>query len=192
MKPRVRIALASLTASVLAGCAADAVGPSLKDLDGAQHAPLDVQGDAVHVLVFTSHECPIANAYAPTLRALQAEWADQPRGKLFLLHVDPDLSADRARQHAQDYQLPGTVLLDPTQVAASACAATITPEAVVLSKAGQLYRGRIDDQWRKLGSRAPEASSRDLADAVQLALQGARAPEPHPKAVGCLLPEPRR
>lgn len=192
MKARARIALAWLTASLLAACAAEGVGPSLQDLDGARHAPLDVQGDDVHVLVFTSHECPIANAYAPTLRALQAEWADQPRVRLFLLHVDPDLPAELARQHAQDYQLPGTVLLDPTQAAASACAATITPEAVVLTVEGQHYRGRIDDQWRKLGSRAPEASSRDLADAVQLALQGARTPPPHPKAVGCLLPEPRR
>ena len=192
MSARARIALAWLAASLLAGCTAEGVGPSLQDLDGDRHAPLDVQGDDVHVLVFTSHECPIANAYAPTLQALQAEWADQPRVRLFLLHVDPDLSAEAARQHAQDYQLPGTVLLDPTQAAASACAATITPEAVVLTAEGQHYRGRIDDQWRKLGSRAPEASSRDLADAVQLALQGARTPAPHPKAVGCLLPEPRR
>lgn len=192
MNARARIALGWLTASLLAGCAAEAVGPTLQGLDGTRHAPLAIQGDDVHVLVFTSHECPIANAYAPTLQALQAEWADQPRVRLFLLHVDPDLSTELARQHAQDYQLPGTVLLDPTQAAASACAATITPEAVVLTAEGLHYRGRIDDQWRKLGSRAPAASSRDLAEAVALALDGTRSPEPHPKAVGCLLPDPLR
>ena len=192
MTARARITLAWLTTSLLTGCAAEGVGPSLQDLDGARHAPLDVQGDDVHVLVFTSHECPIANAYAPTLQALQAEWANQSHVRLFLLHVDPDLSLEQARQHALDYQLPGTVLLDPEQAAASACGATITPEAVVLTAAGQLYRGRIDDQWRKLGSRAPAASSRDLAEAVALALDGARSPEPHPRAVGCLLPDPLR
>ena len=192
MKAFAKLAQALMTVSVLGGCAAEQVGPSLQDLDGASHAPLDVRGDRVHVLIFTSHECPIANAYAPTLQALQAEWADQPRVRLFLLHVDPDLSLEQARQHALEYQLPGTVLLDPGQAAASACGATITPEAVVLTAAGQLYRGRIDDQWRKLGSRAPAASSRDLAEAVTLALDGTRSPEPHPKAVGCLLPDPLR
>ena len=192
MKPLAQVACSGAAAALLAGCGAEPLGPNLLDLDGVSHAPLDVQGDDVHVLIFTSHECPIANAYAPTLQTLQAEWADQPRVRLFLLHVDPDLSLEQARQHALEYQLPGTVLLDPGQAAASACGATITPEAVVLTAAGQLYRGRIDDQWRKLGSRAPAASSRDLAEAVALALDGTRSPEPHPKAVGCLLPDPLR
>lgn len=192
MKPLTQIAQAGVAAALLAGCAAEQVGPSLLDLDGASHAPLDVRGDQVHVLIFTSHECPIANAYAPTLQELEAEWSGQSRVRLYLLHVDPDLSREQARRHARDYQLPGTVLLDPTQAAAHACGATITPEAVVRTAQGQVYRGRIDDQWRKLGSRAPEASRRDLREAVARALTGRAVPAPHPPAVGCLLPEPRR
>ena len=192
MKSLAQVAWSGAAAALLAGCGAEPLGPNLLDLDGVSHAPLDVQGDDVHVLIFTSHECPIANAYAPTLQALQSEWAERPRVRLFLLHVDPDLSREDARQHARDYQLPGTVLLDPTQAAARACGATITPEAVVRTAQGQVYRGRIDDQWRKLGSRAPAANRRDLAEAVAHALAGRAVPAPHPRAVGCLLPEPRR
>lgn len=176
---------------VLAACSAPK-GPVIVDCQGAQHAPLAVAGDAVHVIIFISHECPIANGYAPTLRELHLKWSSDPRTNLFLVHVDPDLAVAAAIAHAKDYELPGTILLDPEQALARACGATITPEAVVVSAAGIGYRGRIDDQWRKLGSRAPEASQHDLLDAVANVLQGKAVAQPFPKAVGCLLPEPRR
>lgn len=173
---------------------ADPSAPGLvvRDCQGEQHAPLDVSGDKVHVVVFISHECPIANGYAPTLGELYEQWAKEPRVEMFLVHVDPDFDAAAAVAHQKDYQLPGPVLMDPGQVVAKACGATITPEAVVVTAGGIAYRGRIDDQWRKLGSRAPQASQRDLADAVANVLQGKAVATPFPKAVGCLLPEPRK
>jgi hypothetical protein len=164
----------------------------LPDCQGQRHAPLAATGDAVHVILFISHECPIANGYAPTVRELHEEWSKNSRVRLFLVHVDPDFSAAAARVHAKDYELPGTILMDPEQALARQCGATITPEAIVVSAAGIGYRGRIDDQWRKLGSRAPEASQHDLADAVASVLAGLPVAQPFPKAVGCLLPEPRR
>jgi len=183
--------LATVMALGAVGCQPELAAPGLRDLQGQVHTPTAPVGDAVHVLIFTSHECPIANGYAPTLKTLEARWSTEPRVQLFLVHVEPDLTAAAARDHARDYALAGTILLDPTHAAAQACGVTKTPEAVVMTAKGQLYRGRIDDQWRKLGSRAPAASSHDLADAVTCALQDERIPEPHPQAVGCLLPEPR-
>jgi len=176
----------------LTGCASPSSGPRVQDVDGAWHTPLDARGDDVRVLIFTSDECPIANAYAPTLGRLHEAWSEDPRVRLYLVHVDPDMTGARAAAHAREYRLPGTLLLDPTHALARACGATVTPEAVVRTEAGQVYRGRIDDLWRGLGRRGQAASSRDLADAVALARAGRRVPEPHPRAVGCLLPEPRR
>lgn len=181
------------TTLIMAGLLAACSTPTklvVQDCRGIDRAPLTVQDDAVHVIIFTSHECPIANSYAPTLRELHAEWATDPRVQLFLVHVDPDLSAAAADAHRTDYELPGTALLDPRHLLAKACGATITPEAVVVTKHGIAYRGRIDDQWRKLGSRAPEASQHDLAVAVRNVLNGRPVAQPFPQAVGCLLPEP--
>ena len=160
------------------------------DLDGAPANPLQVAPGEAHVLVFTSHECPIANAYAPTLQALAGHWQTLPV-RLFLVHVDPDLSAAAARRHASDYALPGRILLDPGHSLARAVGATRTPEAVVLTPAGLVYRGRIDDQWQALGARAAAATHHDLGDAVTAALAGRPLAGPFPAAVGCLLPEPR-
>jgi thiol-disulfide isomerase/thioredoxin len=163
---------------------------SFRAVDGSEHRPFAVPADTVHVVVFTSPECPIANAYAPTFGELAAAWVDLPV-RLFLVHVDPDLTAAEAQQHAAEYRLPGTILLDPRQDLAHAAGASTTPEAVVLAAGGTVrYRGRIDDQWRQLGTRAPAASSHDLGDAVRAVLAGREVSKPWPPAVGCRLPEP--
>jgi hypothetical protein len=178
-KPRLLALLA------LAGCTAP---PMARDLDGAFATPLIVPAGSVHVLVFTSHECPIANAYAPALQELADAWSGQPV-RLFVVHVDPQLTPTAARAHAAAYQLPGTILLDPEQRLARELGITRTPEAAVLTGNGLVYRGRIDDQWHALGARSA-ATSRDLADAVAAARAGNPVRVPFPPAVGCLLPEP--
>lgn len=180
-----------LALALFAGCGAPPPSVRLLDLRGDPHEPMAVAPGSVHVLVFSSPECPIANAYAPTLQQLAAAWAGQPV-KLFLVHPDPDVDATAAARHAVDYALPGTVLLDPNQQLARAVGVTRTPEAAVLGESGLLYRGRIDDQWRALGVRAASATEHDLATAVKRALAGGATPAPWPAAVGCLLPEPRR
>jgi hypothetical protein len=183
--------LAALFGLAAVACGGGARGPALAAADGSVHAPLVRAPGAVHVVVFVSHECPIANAYAPTLRELAASWAGQPV-HLYLAVIDPDLSAAAATAHAQQYDLPGTLLLDPRQELARTLAATRTPEAFVLGDAGLVYRGRIDDQWHGFGARAQAANHHELRDAVAAALAGRAAPVARTDAVGCLLPEPRR
>ena len=195
MKPippsaRPRLGAVALAAALLslAACAPQPALVEVPGLTGEVLVPQRVEAGAVHVVVFTSHECPIAKAYSPTLRRLAARWSGQPV-RLFLAFAG-DLDREGVRQHAADYDLPGTIVGDPAHELAAALGATRTPEAVVLAHDGVAYRGRIDDQWKALGSRAPEAARRDLADAVEAALRGERAREPWPAAVGCLLPEP--
>lgn len=179
-----------VVAVLLVGCGSPSSKVTLTDLDGQPHAPQEVAAGQVHVVVFTSHECPIANAYAPTLGNLAKEWGNG-RVRMFMVHVDPDLPVAAARKHREDYRLPGTVLMDPTHKLATALSAVRTPEAVVLTDAGVVYRGRIDNQWPELGVRTPKATKHELRDAVEVALRGDKVPSPHPPAVGCLLPELR-
>ena len=177
---------------LLAGCLAmptATTAAGIVDLDGRPQQPLQVPPGAVHVLVFVSQECPIANSYAPTLQQL----AQQQTGAAvhwFVVHVDPELSAAAAREHAAAYGLPGTVLLDPRHQLARQLGITRTPEAAVLGADGLRYRGRIDDQWAALGSRRPAPTQCDLAAAIERAATGQSTPEPWPPAIGCRLPEP--
>ncbi len=178
------------SALLLLGCACHAPFRAV-DIDGRPVDPLSPMPGRVHVLVFTSHECPIANAYAPRLRELAAS-AMGGDVRWFFVHVDPDLTPAAARQHATDYGLPDTIVLDPTHRLARELGVTRTPEAAVVTAQLVVYRGRIDDGWVALGQRAGTVEHHDLRDAIAAAIAGQLAARPFVPAVGCLLPEPAR
>ena len=70
------------------------------------------QGEKATVLIFTTTDCPISNAMLPEVSRLEREFASQ--GVSFtLVHVDPDTTAAKAREHAKSYGIRMPFLLDP-------------------------------------------------------------------------------
>ena len=181
-------------ALLLLACAGapDATAPGaldVVDLDGKHHAVF-VPGPMVTVLLFVTVDCPIANSYAPQIAALVRDHGALPV-RFLLVHVDPSVGGERVREHARQFDLPGPIVLDPTHALTRRAGATVTPEAVVLDRAGQLvYRGRIDDAWAELGRRRTAPRTQDLRDAVAAALSGQPVPTPWPPAVGCVIQQP--
>lgn len=183
-----RLFATSALAALLAGCAEPAAESPWVDLDGASHTPLEVHDSVAHVLVFVTTDCPIANSYAPEIAAIVADHAGDPL-RFFVVHVNPDVTAEIASSHAQEYQLPGPVLLDGSQRLARELGVTRTPEVAVVMQGGELvYRGRIDNRWGDLGRAKPRATRHDLRAALETVLAGGEVPEPRTEAVGCDLP----
>ena len=174
---------------LLAGCGSE-THRTFTDLRGGMHRPLQVAPGKIHVLVFVTTDCPIANSYAPLLRELSEEWLGS-NVQLFVVHVEPDTTVALARQHADMYNLPNPVLIDPRQELASALKVRATPEAVVLTAKGTQYQGRIDDAWGELGTKR-NASAQDLVNAVDAVRQGRKPLPAKTEVVGCLLPVPRK
>lgn len=180
--------LAVLALQALPACG----GPDLRltSTDGRTLDPLaDAAGRPI-VLVFLSHECPIANAIAPTLAEAAAGWGATVAVRM--VHVDPDLAAADAARHAAEYALPGEILLDPRHALADRLAVRRTPEAYVWHRGEVRYRGAVDDQWAAIGSRAQAPSQHYLRDAVAAVLAGRTVATPTTEPVGCLLPEPAK
>ncbi|MEZ5967359.1 MAG: hypothetical protein R3F56_26210 [Planctomycetota bacterium] len=150
---------------------------------------------AATVLFFVTTDCPIANAYAPEIAAIAAEHAGDPL-RFRLVHVDPDLTLDQARQHAAEYGLERLELIldgDHTLVAVSGI--SVTPEVAVWTggepgspTARLAYRGRIDDSFPDLGDRRPEPAHRELRDALAAILTGGQVAVERTQAVGCDMP----
>jgi Redoxin len=161
----------------------------LVDIDGSIHRPFDDPQVRAVVLVFVVPDCPISNAYLPELNRLHADYG--PRGvRLFLVQVDPQLSVEGAREHAKEYRLRPPVVLDGRHAWVRKLGATVTPEAAVLSPAGQvLYLGRIDDRYPALGKWRAKVTSHDLRDALDAVLAGRPVPRPRTEAVGCDIPD---
>jgi hypothetical protein len=163
-------------------------GRRLVDLAGSIHRPFDDPLVRAVVLVFVVPDCPISNAYLPGLNRLHSDYG--PRGvRWFLIHVDPQLSIEDAREHAREYQLRPPVVLDKRHVWVRKVGATISPEAAVLSPAGEvLYVGRIDNRYPELGKRRAQITSHDLRDALDAILAGRPVPQERTEAAGCDIP----
>jgi len=172
----------SLGLLLCASCAS-APGPSLPAL---LEDPLAEPG--IVTLIFVRSDCPIANRYAPTIRALQAEHA--ARGVRFVL-VYPDADATEAliARHREAYDLPPDALRDPRHEWVERTGVSVTPEVAVFDAQRRLvYRGRIDDRFPMLGAARAQAEVHDL-DLVLEALERGEAPEFTSRpAIGCPIP----
>ena len=64
----------------------------------------------------------------------------------FLVHADPDVSAEAATKHAEEFQIKSPIILDSKQTLARMVKAKKTPEAHVIDREGRVrYCGRIND-----------------------------------------------
>jgi peroxiredoxin len=158
----------------------------LLKLDGQ---PIDLwqKPAKVTVVLFTRSDCPISNRCAPEIRRLYDTY--QARGvEFYLVYVDPKEQPDAIRQHLQEYEYPCLGLRDPKHALVTHCGATVTPEAIVFDQQrAMVYRGRVDDRYVDFGQARAEATTHDLADAIESTLAGQRVTHPRTKAIGCLI-----
>ncbi len=164
-----------------------------EDLDGKVLTPLECgKGTKASVVIFITVDCPIANAFQPTIRRL-GERFEGEGVRMTLVHVDPDVDRARARKHAGEYGILLPVVLDPEHAMVSATGATITPEAVVVLPRGQVvYRGRINDLYTGLGERRRAPRTAELEEVIGAVLAGDAPDVESAPAVGCIIADFRR
>lgn len=197
-------ARATLLAALLVGpltqaaCATDPAtkagrtpaGRSWTDVSGVQRDPLNTAGNVATVLLFIAPECPISNGYAPEITRITTAY--EPRGVAFYgVHADPRVSAETALKHASGYGYAFPVLLDPDQSLAHRVGATVTPEAVVLNRAGDVvYAGRIDNTYYTFGRRRETPTKRELRETLDDLIEGRPVATNAAPAIGCEIPPP--
>lgn len=181
--------LSSLLLAVTLPLVAADAKTEFTDLNGKKQRPLDTAPHKATVLVFVWQTCPIANAYAPEIERIYKDYQD--RGiAMFLVHVDPDLELEGARQHVKDYGFTMPVVHDPKGILSKHTGATMTPESVVLLPDGkEIYKGRISDLYPSLGRRRPKATVHDLRDTLDAILAGKELKPRTTQVVGCYIPE---
>ena len=171
-------------ALVLSASAAEPV--RVLDAAGQAHEPLKpTAARKATVILFTLPDCPIANAFAPEINRLVADYS--ARGVAFYLaHADRDVTAATARQHATDFGFRCPVLLDPQHALVTALGATKTPQSFLLDAAGKtVYRGRINNLFADYGTRRQVVTQHDLRAALDAVLAGKPVAQPVTEAIGC-------
>lgn len=157
------------------------------ELGGEEVHLLDRTRDQVLVAIFMRTDCPIGNRYAPKISQLAAEFQSSEL-QFALVYPNANESAEKIRQHLNEYSLDLTAYRDPHRTLVAQAQATVTPEAAVFDRQRRLiYRGRIDDQFIDFGKARPAPTKDDLRD-VLVAIQEGREIEPATtRAIGCYI-----
>jgi len=114
----------------------------LPDSEGVRHASAEFRESRAVVFAFVAADCPVSKSAAPELARLHSAYAQ--RGVAFYA-VDSGSGISTERRYARQLHLPFPVLLDRRGQLARLTGAASTPEAAVLSPAGEvLYRGPVD------------------------------------------------
>lgn len=199
--PQVAMLVVAALIATTGGAATDADAPPPQSPAPAQLPVLDVRAvdgrfvsltptasNGATAVVFYSTECPISNAFSPTLQAITTAHADQPLTVVGVC-VDADLKADEVAKHAHEFGLNFPVVQDRDGSITARFAAKVTPEAFVYDANRNLrYRGRIDDQFADRGKRNARPQTNELRDAVAAILGGREVAASEVAAVGCPVP----
>lgn len=156
-----------------------------RDLANVPRQPLKPAAKDASVVVFFWQDCPISNGYAPELNRIAASHTNCA---FYIVQVDPALTPAAAREHAAQYHFSMPVLLDPKHQLVKLAGATVTPQAVVFGKNGDvLYRGRIDDNYAAFGKKRASVRQHDLIDVLDAIAAGQPLKTKETKAIGCLI-----
>ena len=137
--------------------------------------------------IFVSIDCPIANAYSPTLRRLYQEYTKHEI-QFHLVYPEPTLTEAEIRKHRETYELPIPSIHDSKHLHVKKARATTTPEVAVYDNSGSLvYRGKIDNLFTDLGDRRQVASEHYLKDTLDKLLRGETLTFTSTEPVGCFI-----
>ena len=154
-------------------------------VDGTPADPFLENAGKPVVLLFVRTDCPISNRYAPLIQRISSQYA--AKVAFLLVYPGKTTSAERIRQHESDYGYKLPALRDPQHALVLEAQVQVTPEAAVFDANHRLvYHGRIDDLYAEVGRARPAATTHELDDAIQAALNG-KAPPPNTPAVGCYI-----
>jgi len=159
----------------------------IRSIDGAVLRPLEPAGIA-NVLFFVATDCPVSNSYAPEIQRTCAAFASKGVA-CTLIYEDPGVAEPAVAKHLADYRYQGVpAAIDRDGSLAARVHATITPEAVVVDRRGEVrYRGRIDNFYAALGRPRQAVTARDLQDALTAIAGGKPVTRPETEAIGCYI-----
>ena len=156
------------------------------DLAGKPFDPFRAARGKVVVLIFVRTDCPISNRYAPMIQQLGTNRMDQ--AAFFLVYPSRKETVEVIRRHLKEFGYTLAAIRDPQHILVKQSAAQITPEAAVFNANGQLvYHGRIDNLYEDFGHTRKQATTHELADAIEAAVAGKSLSGIAAPAVGCYI-----
>jgi len=169
----------------------NAVGFSLKNVDGTSVSLSDYKDQKGVILVFTCNPCPFSKAYEQRIISLHHSYAKQGFPVVAInpndVEISPDDTMDKMKTRVKEEDYPFPYLKDETQEVYEAYGATKTPHIFLLqNKGGEFkvaYIGAIDDNAMDAAS----VTNKYLENAIAALLSGGNPDPATTKAIGCTI-----
>jgi peroxiredoxin len=161
---------------------------SLKDtVSGETFTTADVKGKNGLLVMFISNHCPYVKLIKKELTKYANDYTPKGIGIVAICSNDvenyPDDSPEKMKEDAEKFGYTFPYLYDETQEVAKKYKAACTPDLYLFDGNLELYyRGQFDDARPKNGI---EPTGKDLRNATELMLAGAKAPKEQIPSIGC-------
>ena len=144
--------------------------------------------DSLSVYIFMSEDCVISQNYTKKLNELALKYQKDHIG---LVGVFPNTwSKDSTiQQFIKDYSISFPCKTDHFKTLTKKYGIRITPEVLVLNHASDtpIYKGRIDNQYERIGKRRTKATTNDLEDFIDSWKKDKNISYKESIAVGCFI-----
>ena len=145
----------------------------------------------VKVLMFTSTDCPIANALVPEFKRLQGQ-VHKDGGAITFVHTWKKRTQSELDTHSKEYAFKAHNIIDRKHELVRRFDATVTPEVVVMlfdasSQPKVFYQGKINNLFDSPGNRRDRATEHYARDAIHAVFQGNSVSPKFRKPTGCLI-----
>jgi peroxiredoxin len=167
----------------------NAVGFTLKNVDGTSVSLSDYSDQKGVIVVFTCNPCPYANAYEQRIIGLHKKYAGMGFPVVAIDPNDDEISPEdtfaKMKEKAEKKEYPFPYLKDETQEVYKTYGATNTPHVYVLQNNGGTfkvaYMGAIDDNAMDEAS----VTKKYVEKAITAILSGSNPDPSSTKAIGC-------
>ena len=160
---------------------------SFVSIDGERGKLSDYEKKNALVIAFVGASCPLSKKFAPTLAALEREWAKKDVSFIFVDPISTESTNLKLREMVGRLGFQGPVVQDKTKALAKGLAATTTTEVFLLDSARTiLYHGPVDDQYG-IGYQIEAPRNQYLQTALRDHLQGRKIRITSLWAPGCEL-----
>jgi thiol-disulfide isomerase/thioredoxin len=168
------------------GAKAPLATTKMKSVDGKVVSIAEVAGKAGTLVIFTCNHCPFAKGWEERIVEIANSYPKKGIGVILINPNDPakhaEDSFDEMRERAKKRGLQVPYVVDDTSGVARAFGATVTPEAFLFDKGGNLaYHGTVDDNHQD----AAKVRNRYLRDALDAVVAGKAPAPPETKSLGC-------
>ena len=156
------------------------------DVGGTPNDPFKEASGKLVVLVFIRTDCPISNRYAPLIQEMSVKYGQA--ATFWLVFPDKNVTQEQIRKYEQEYAYKLPALRDPEHALVKKSRVNVTPEVGVFDrKGGLVYHGRIDNLYRDFGKARREATTHELADAIEAASKGVAPAATSANGIGCFI-----